>query len=93
MKCPLCGSSKIETILEKKAIPIFTSANDESKVDFGKHSCILKQCKGCGHVFQPASKKLRNALQKIYHSEYAQITTSLREDNWGAEEPNTFLTK
>ena len=69
MKCLLCGLSKIETILEKKAIPIFTSADDESKADFGKHNCILKQCQGCGLVFQPASKKLKNALQKIYHSE------------------------
>ena len=85
MKCPLCGLSKIETILEKRAIPIFTSANDESKVDFGKHSCILKQCKGCGHVFQPTSKKLINALQKIYDSEFAQISTPLGEGNWGTE--------
>ena len=85
MKCPLCRLSKFETILEKKAIPIFTSADDESRVDFGKHNCILNQCRACGHIFQPASKKLKNALQKIYDSEYAQLTTSLGEGNWGEE--------
>ena len=42
MKGLLYGLSKIETILEKKPIAIFTGANDESKVDFGKHCCILK---------------------------------------------------
>jgi len=93
MRCTLCGLSELETILEKPAIPIFTNADDDSKLDVGKHSCILKQCLGCGHVFQPTSEKLTSALEKIYHSEQAQITTSLGVGNWGTERARYLFSK
>ena len=85
MDCPLCGFSESETILAKPSITIFTNTSDEFGENFGKHNCILKQCKRCGHVFQPISKKLRNTLEGIYQSNQAQLTTSLGVGSWGKE--------
>jgi len=93
MTCTLCGFSETETILAKQEIPIFTNADDESKKDFPKHSCILKQCRTCGHVFQPTTKKLRTALENIYHSGHAQITTSPGMGNWGTERAKYLFDK
>ena len=83
--CPLCGYSKAESILKKRAIPIFTNAPDKFQEDFETYRCDLDQCVKCGHVFQHISENLKIALEKIYKSEHAQITTPLGVGNWGRE--------
>ena len=93
MFCHLCGHSKVEAILEKPAIPIYTNASDEDRKDNRLYSCCLNQCLECGHVFQPISKEIRNALETVYLSEYAQITTPLGTGNWGKERASYYLNK
>jgi len=85
MSCNLCGKTSVEVILDKPAIPIFTNARDEDKEDNQLYSCYLTQCLNCGHVFQPISKDVREALEAVYRSEYAQLTTPLGTGNWGKE--------
>jgi SAM-dependent methyltransferase len=84
MICSICGSSKIQTILAKLAIPIFTNANDKD-LSLNKYPCNLVQCGDCGHVFQPVSKALKNALEEVYNSEHAQLSTPLGVGNWGED--------
>jgi SAM-dependent methyltransferase len=84
MSCPICDCSNFETILSKPSIPIFTNAGDKGKV-FNKYPCKLDQCKKCGHVFQPQSDSLRDALISVYHSDEAQLSTPLGVGNWGKD--------
>ena len=92
--CPLCGYSMSQTILDKRAIPIFTRAGDESNKKFGVYKCILKQCEKCRHVFQPLSKDLKRALELMYKSsKCAQISTPLGIGNWGKERALHLLEK
>ena len=93
MSCPLCGYSKAERILKKRAIPIFTNAADKCQEDFETYRCELDQCVKCGHAFQHVSENLKTALEKIYKSEHAQITTPLGVGNWGRERAPYLLEK
>lgn len=93
LNCPLCGYSKIEKILKKRAIPIFINSGDKVQEKYKSYRCELSQCIKCGHVFQHISENLRIALEKIYKSEYAQISTPLGVGNWGRERAPYLIEK
>jgi len=85
MKCSICDSSKIQTILAKPAITIFTNGEDKDLSPLTKYPCTLVQCGDCGHVFQPVSSALKTSLEEVYASEHAQLSTPLGVGNWGED--------
>ena len=81
--CPICqSSSNINPVLRRQPIPIYTNACDKDKKNNHLYDCNLNQCSNCGHIYQPISSELRGALETIYLSNQAQITSPLDANYW-----------
>lgn len=90
MKCYICGELESLEILRKDPVRIWTDTSDDESI--GKeYECILRQCKHCGHVYQPINDRLRSALTEIYLSEHAQGPSSMGIGQYGLQRANSHF--
>ena len=78
----MCGHSENSTVLRKGCVPLWNDAPDENSLG-AELPCVLNQCLACGHVYQPVSKSVRNYVETIYNSEFAQGVSSMGVGTWG----------
>lgn len=88
--CYLCGDGPYITVLDQKAINVWTNAGDGVSRAV-RMPCVLRQCRCCGHIYQPLNDVLRDALREIYSSTQAKLSTSMGKGNWGVERGQDFL--
>jgi 2-polyprenyl-3-methyl-5-hydroxy-6-metoxy-1,4-benzoquinol methylase len=87
----LCGCGSSYELLNKRNISIWTNSGIDTTANALKYKCVIRQCKDCGHVYQPIDENLNGILNKIYLSASAQASTSLGKGNWGIERARAFL--
>lgn len=89
ISCNICKSDQHSVLLDQPKTPIWTNSEiDGQALSF---SCKLMQCSVCSHVFQPQTDQLLNALEFIYESEEAQLSTAFGEGNWGLQRANFII--
>lgn len=76
MSCYICGCEEYLAVFNKPEIGIWTNSGDCNRYDIAC-KCTLRQCRNCGHVYQPVDDDLGNILKKIYLSKNAQVSTAL----------------
>jgi len=88
MACNICEAPEYIEILSKNTIPIWTGS---SEIEASKFPCKIRQCSGCGHVYQNISGKLSKKLSDIYSFGHAYASTPPSDQNWGFERAKAFL--
>ena len=90
MGCLLCHSEEVTSILDMPPAPIWTNSPDDLTTNY-RFSCRLNLCRRCGHIYQPVNDNLNQALNAIYSSTQAQLSTSMTKGNWGKERGAAFM--
>ena len=91
MQCYVCGAKTYLEILNMGPTPIWTDFCDKHNRKPIALPCVLRQCESCGHVYQPISSSLRDQLEELYLSAYAQGVSSMGMGNWGIDRANRLF--
>jgi SAM-dependent methyltransferase len=89
-QCYICASPKASVVLDKGPVPIWTNSPDGQSSHL-KFTCKLLRCLSCGHIYRPSDAQLAEALDKIYASNQAALSTSMSKGNWGKARGTAFL--
>lgn len=90
MKCYICGGLESLEILRKDPVRIWNDTGDDDSIE-KEYECILRQCKHCGHVYQPINDQLRSIFTEIYLSKHAQGPSSMGIGQWGLQRANSHF--
>jgi SAM-dependent methyltransferase len=90
VSCLACGEADSLEIYRSDAVRVWTDTSDDDSITT-THRCGLRQCRRCGHVFQPVDDELREILEEIYRSQNAQGSTPMGAGAWGLDRVNRLV--
>ncbi len=88
--CYICGDRSHVRILDKGPVDVWTDFGDDDSFN-ARYSCVLNQCAGCGHVYQPIDDALRQLFGRIYQSRIAQGPSAMGAGRWGVERAESLF--
>jgi SAM-dependent methyltransferase len=88
--CYLCGGREAESVLDKGPVEVWNDLGGPESLRLS-HPCVVRQCRNCGHVYQPVDEALRALFDQLYRSRAAQGPSAMGLGAWGRERADALF--